>query len=201
MRTKLITGVALVFCTVGLFAQSTEKKSSEKNKVKIHIEKEVDGKKTVIDTTFTSTDDMAYKTFMDEHEMKVEIEEGKGKDGKTIKKEVIVKYDNKKGDEEKKMILISPDGPVPPLPPMPPTPPGADEELASFNFSWVDDEGVERNDDGSRNKVIKIRKMRDDKELEWNMEEIDKYIENSQPSKKMRKSKRAKKRIIIIEEY
>ncbi|MBK7967081.1 MAG: hypothetical protein IPK10_18615 [Bacteroidetes bacterium] len=150
-------------------------------------------KKTVIDTNFTSTDDMLIKTFMDEHEMKVEVVEGKGKDGKTIKKEVMVKYDNKKGNEEKKVIFISPDGPAPPVPPMPPIPPGVDEEIASFNFNWVDEDGVEHNEDGSGKKVIKIRKMKDDKEFEWNMAEIDEIIKDSKLSKRTKRSKKAKK--------
>ncbi|MBK7967082.1 MAG: hypothetical protein IPK10_18620 [Bacteroidetes bacterium] len=45
MRTKSILLLAMVLCTGGLIAQTTEKKSSEKNTVKVHIEKVVDGKK------------------------------------------------------------------------------------------------------------------------------------------------------------
>ncbi|MBK7964436.1 MAG: hypothetical protein IPK10_03400 [Bacteroidetes bacterium] len=53
--------VAMVLCTGGLFAQTTEKKSLEKNTVKVHIEKVVDGKKPSLTLTFTSTDDMLIK--------------------------------------------------------------------------------------------------------------------------------------------
>ncbi|MBP6513077.1 MAG: hypothetical protein KA347_10435, partial [Bacteroidia bacterium] len=82
MRTKTVLLIGLIIISGGMVAQTTDSKSNEKNKIKVHIEKEVNGKKTVIDTTFSSTDDAAYKTFMDEHEMKVEVVEGKGKDGK-----------------------------------------------------------------------------------------------------------------------
>lgn len=198
MRTKSILLLAMVLFTGGLIAQTTEKKSSEKNTVKVHIEKVVDGKKTVIDTTFTSTDDMAYKTFMDEHEMKVEVVDGKGKDGKTIKKEVIVKCDDQKGDQEKKVMIIKTDGLVPPLPPMPP---GVDGEVQAFNFSWTDEDGVKHESNGFDEKVIKIRRTGDEKEFHFEMPDIDQYLNEGKSAKRSRKSKNVKKRIIIIEEF
>ncbi|MBP6511531.1 MAG: hypothetical protein KA347_02550, partial [Bacteroidia bacterium] len=160
------------------------------------------GKKTVIDTTFSSTDDAAYKTFMDEHEMKVEVVEGKGKDGKKIKKEVIVKMDDKKGNTERKMIFISPDGPMPPMPPSPPSPPSIpeiDEEMKSFDFSWTDDRGEKH--DEKVEKEIKVIRMKDSNEMDWNSSDIDKYLKDEKSSKRSRRNKNVKKRVIIIEEY
>jgi hypothetical protein len=201
MRTMKIVLMACLFCSGGLYAQTVEKKSPEKNTVKVHIEKTVDGKKTLIDTTFTSTDDMAYKTFMDEHEMKVEVIEAKGKEGKTIRKEVVVKYDDKKGNQERKVVVVSPDGPIPPIPPLPPTPPGVDGQIEAFNFNWVDEDDIKIDGDGNGERIIKIRRSSDDDEFQWNMAEIDEFIKKSKPSKRMKRNKRAKKRIIIIEEY
>lgn len=202
MRTKTVLLICLSIISGGMMAQTTDIKSNEKNKVKVHIEKEVNGKKTVIDTTFTSTDDSAYKTFMDEHEMKVELVEGKGKDGKKIKKEVIVKMDDKKGNTERKMIFISPDGPMPPMPPSPPSPPSIpeiDEEMKSFDFSWTGENGKKH--DQKIEKEIRIMKMDDDDEMEWNSSAIDKYIKDEKSTKRSRRNKNVKKRVIIIEEY
>lgn len=198
MRTKTILLICFSIIAGALLAQTTEKRPTENNKVKIHIEKVVNGKKTVIDTTFSSTEDMAYKTFMDENEMKVEVIEGNGKDGKAIKKEVIVKYDDKKGSKEKKVMIINPDGPVPPLPPMPP---GVDGEAQAFNFNWTDEDGVKHESSGSGEKVIKIRRMGDEKEFHFEMPNIDQYLNDGKSSKQSKRNKKAKKRIIIIEEY
>ena len=185
-----------------MVAQTTDSKSNEKNKVKVHIEKEVNGKKTVIDTTFTSTDDSAYKTFMDEHEMKVEVVEGKGKDGKRINKEVIVKMDDKKGNTERKMIYMHPDGPMPPMPPSPPSRPSLpeiDEEMKSFDFRWNDESG--RKQDRKIEKEIRVMKMDDNNEIDWRSSDIDKYIHDDKSTRKSRRGKNVKKRVIIIEEY
>ena len=185
-----------------MVAQTTDSKSNEKNKVKVHIEKEVNGKKTVIDTTFTSTDDSAYKTFMDEHEMKVEVVEGKGKDGKRINKEVIVKMDDKKGNTERKMIYMHPDGPMPPMPPSPPSRPSLpeiDEEMKSFDFRWNDESG--RKQDRKIEKEIRVMKMDDNNEIDWRSSDIDKYIQDDKSTRKSRRGKNVKKRVIIIEEY
>jgi hypothetical protein len=202
MRTKTVLLIGLIIISGGMVAQTTDSKSNEKNKIKVHIEKEVNGKKTVIDTTFSSTDDAAYKTFMDEHEMKVEVVEGKGKDGKKIKKEVIVKMDDKKGNTERKMIFISPDGPMPPMPPSPPSPPSIpeiDEEMKSFDFSWTDDRGEKH--DEKVEKEIKVIRMKDSNEMDWNSSDIDKYLKDEKSSKRSRRNKNVKKRVIIIEEY
>ncbi len=199
MRTKTVLLICLCIISGGLMAQTTDIKSNEKNKVKVHIEKEVNGKKTIIDTVFNSTDDSAYKNFMDEHEMKVEVVEGKGKDGKKIKKEVIVKMDDKKGNTERKMIFISPDGPMPPMPPSPPSLPEIDEEMKSFDFRWNDENG--RKQDRKIEKEIRIMKMDDDDEMEWNSSDLDKYIKDEKSTKRSRRNKNVKKRVIIIEEY
>ena len=205
MRTKTVLLIGLIIISGGMVAQTTDSKSNEKNKIKVHIEKEVNGKKTVIDTTFSSTDDAAYKTFMDEHEMKVEVVEGKGKDGKKIKKEVIVKMDDKKGNTERKMIFISPDGPMPPMPPSPPSPPmppsipEIDEEMETLNFSWTDDRGEKH--DEKVEKEIKVIRMKDSNEMDWNSSDIDKYLKDEKSSKRSRRNKNVKKRVIIIEEY
>lgn len=202
MRTKTILLICFSIIAGALLAQTTEKKPTENNKVKVHIEKEVNGKKTVIDTTFTSTDDSAYKTFMDEHEMKVEVVEGKGKDGKKIKKEVIVKMDDKKGNTERKMIIINPDAPMPPSPPSPPMPPSIpeiDEEMRILKLS-LNDENDEKQDKKIE-REIRIMKMDDDDEMEWISSDIDKYIKDEKSTKRSRRNKNVKKRVIIIEEY
>ena len=202
MRTKTVLLIGLIIISGGMVAQTTDSKSNEKNKIKVHIEKEVNGKKTVIDTTFSSTDDAAYKTFMDEHEMKVEVVEGKGKDGKKIKKEVIVKMDDKKGNTERKMMYMHPDAPMPPMPPSPPSPPSIpeiDEEMKSFDFSWTDDRGEKH--DEKVEKEIKVIRMKDSNEMDWNSSDIDKYLKDEKSSKRSRRNKNVKKRVIIIEEY
>lgn len=202
MRTKTILLICFSIIAGALLAQTTEKKPTENNKVKIHIEKVVNGKKTVIDTTFSSTEEMAYKTFMDDHEMKVEVVEGNGKDGKKIKKEVIVKMDDKKGNTERKMIIINPDGPIPPTPPSPPSPPSIpeiDEEMKSFDFSWSDENGNSK--DKKIEKQIRIMKMDDNDEIAWTSSDIDKFLKEEKSSKKSRRNKNVKKRVIIIEEY
>ncbi|MBK7964437.1 MAG: hypothetical protein IPK10_03405 [Bacteroidetes bacterium] len=54
---------------------------------------------------------------MDEHEMKVEVVEGKGKDGKTIKKRSDRKVrDQKREIRSGKWCFISADGSTPPVP-------------------------------------------------------------------------------------
>ncbi len=202
MRTKTILLICFSIIAGALLAQTTEKKPTENNKVKIHIEKVVNGKKTVIDTTFSSTEDMAYKTFMDDHEMKVEVVEGNEKDGKKIKKEVIVKMDDKKGNTERKMIYMHPDGPMPPMPPSPPSPPSLpeiDEEMKSFDFRWNDESG--RKQDRKIEKEIRVMKMDDKNEIDWRSSDIDKYIQDDKSTKRSRRGKNVKKRVIIIEEY
>ncbi|MBK7682920.1 MAG: hypothetical protein IPJ26_10890 [Bacteroidetes bacterium] len=194
MRTKTVLLIGLIIISGGMVAQTTDSKSNEKNKIKVHIEKEVNGKKTVIDTTFSSTDDAAYKTFMDEHEMKVEVVEGKGKDGKKIKKEVIVKMDDKKGNTERKMMYMHPDGPMPPMPPSPPSPPSIpeiDEDMKSFEFSWTDDRGEKH--DEKVEKEIKVIRMKDSNEMDWNSSDIDKYLKDEKSSKRSRRNKKCKK--------
>ncbi|MFN0188651.1 MAG: hypothetical protein ACKVQV_08115 [Bacteroidia bacterium] len=195
MRTKTILLICFSIIAGALLAQTTEKKPTENNKVKIHIEKVVNGKKTVIDTTFSSTEDMAYKTFMDDHEMKVEVVEGNEKDGKKIKKEVIVKVDDKKGNTERKMIFISPDGPMPPAPP---STPELDEAMKSFDFTWTDEDVKEKIK--KMDKEIKIIKMDDSDEMQWTSSDIDKYLNDDRTKKRSRRGKNVKKRVIIIEE-
>ena len=205
MKTKTVLLIGLSIISGGLVAQTTNSKSNEKNNVKVHIEKEVNGKKTIIDTVFSSTDESAYKSFMDEHEMKVEVVEGKGKDGKRINKEVIVKMDDKSGNKERKMIFISPDGPMPPMPPMPPSPPSPpslpeiDEEMKSFDFRWNDESG--RRQDRKIEKEIRIMKLDDNNEIDWASSDVDKYIHDDKSKKRSRRGKNVKKRVIIIEEY
>lgn len=202
MRTKTVLLIGLIILSGGMVAQTTDSKSNEKNKIKVRIEKDVNGKKTVIDTIFSSTDDSAYKTFMDEHEMKVEVVEGKGKDGKRINKEVIVKMDDKSGNTERKMIFISPDGPMPPMPPSPPSPPSLpeiDEEMKSFDFRWNDESG--RKQDRKIENEIRVMKMDDNNEIDWRSSDIDKYIHDDKSTRKSRRGKNVKKRVIIIEEY
>ncbi|MBK9637762.1 MAG: hypothetical protein IPO63_08045 [Bacteroidetes bacterium] len=186
MRTKTVLLICLSIISGGMMAQTTDSKSNEKNKVKVHIEKEVNGKKTVIDTIFSSTDDSAYKTFMDDHDMKVEVVEGNGKDGKKIKKEVIVKMDDKSGNTERKMIFIHPDAPMPPSPPTPPTIPDIDEEMKSFDFSWTDDNGKKQ----EKKIEKKIRMMMDENsDFDWTSSDIDKYIHDDKSTKRSRRSK------------
>ena len=202
MRTKTVLLIGLIIISGGMVAQTTGSKSNEKNKIKVRIEKDVNGKNTVIDTIFSSTEDSAYKTFMDEHEMKVEVVEGKGKDGKRINKEVIVKMDDKSGNTERKMIIINPDAPMPPSPPSPPMPPSIpeiDEEMETLNFSWTDDRGEKH--DEKIEKEIKVIRMKDSNEMDWTSSDIDKYIHDDKSKKRSRKGKNVKKRVIIIEEY
>ncbi|MBK7964438.1 MAG: hypothetical protein IPK10_03410 [Bacteroidetes bacterium] len=73
--------------------------------------------------------------------------------------------------------------------------------MASFNFNWVDDEGVKHDSKEKGEKVIKIRKMNDDNEFHWNMVDVDKYLEEGKSSKRSSRNKKAKKSVIIIEEY
>ena len=202
MRTKTVLLIGLIIISGGMVAQTTDSKSNEKNKIKVRIEKDVNGKKTIIDTVFNSADDSAYKNFMDKHEMKVEVVVGKGKDGKEIRKEVIVKMDDKNWNTERKMIFISPDGPMPPIPPMPPSPPSLpeiDEEMKSFDFRWNDESG--RKQDRKIEKEIRVMKMDDNNEIDWSSSDIDKYIHDEKSTRKSRRGKNVKKRVIIIEEY
>lgn len=201
MKTKMIVLNCFILCTGSLFAQTIEKKAKEKNRVTVNIVKEIDGKKTVIDTTFYTSDDSSYKEFFREHDIKMDVHEVKGKNGKTIKKEVVMHFDDEKENSERKMMFSSPVGPVPPMPPMPPMPPSPprpENEENSFSFNWTDEDGTEHNDE--MKKVIKMkRKGQDESSME--LQEIEKWMDDGKSGRKSKRNKNAKKRIVIIEEY
>jgi len=198
MKIKMLVLNCFILCTGSLFAQTAEKKSKEKNKVTVNIVKEIDGKKTVIDTIFYTSDDSSYKEFLKEHDVKMDVHEVKGKDGKTIKKEVVMHFDDEKENSERKMMFSSPVGPVPPMPPMPPSPPRLLNEENSFSFNWTDEDGKEHND--KMKKVIKMkRKGQDESSME--LQEIEKWMDDGKSGRKSKRNKNAKKRIVIIEEY
>lgn len=206
MRTNLLVLLGVLLYSGSTYAQRTTQKMNTNSKVKVHIEKELNGKKTVIDTTFEGADSIGYRYFMDANQMKVMTEKRKGKDGKSITKEVVVNLDENNKDMEREMtISTGPQPPMPPMPPMPPAPPtppslpGIDSEVAFFNFNIAEEE---RNRlEGNTEKLVRIKRLNDGEELNWNSHEIDEILKDAKSSRRIRKNKNAKKRVIIIEEY
>ena len=82
---------------------------------------------------------------------------------------------------------------------MPPSIPEIDEEMETLNFSWTDDRGEKH--DEKVEKEIKVIRMKDSNEMDWNSSDIDKYLKDEKSSKRSRRNKNVKKRVIIIEEY
>ena len=58
-----------------------------------------------------------------------------------------------------------------------------------------------RKQDGKIDKEIIIMKMDDSKKIYWDSSDIDKYIHDEKSTRKSRRGKNVKKRVIIIEEY
>lgn len=174
-------------------AQTGDSLKASKGKITVNIMKEVNGKTTRIDTTFDLKDEQEISGFMQRHEIEMKQEHPEGRDVRVMR----FKTDGKEGDDKEITITIPPTPPGEPVPPPPPMMQNfsfSDGISQSYSISISEDELADRleelekllestySQDGRMKKEIRKIEIRDD----------DKG--------KHRKSKKTKKRIIIIEE-
>jgi len=187
---KLFNPIVLGLVIIASQAHSETPDSTKlnKEKVTIRITKEKDGKQTVIDTSFYSNDDKEIEKFMHAHEIHMDM------DAKSNRTKVMKWKDEESGKEKRMEIII--DGPEPPAPPRPPKSPRelSDEDVKMFSYQFSDDD---------LEMEMKELNEKMEKEFEFTtksgkvMRIID--LDDKEPMKK-RKSRKTKKRIIIIEE-
>ncbi len=72
-------------------------------------------------------------------------------------------------------------------------------EMKILKLRLIGDNG--RKQDGKIDKEIRTMKMYDSNDFYWDSSDIDKYIHDEKSTRKSRKGKKVKKRVIIIEEY
>ncbi len=173
-------------------AQTTESASEPKGKITINIEKESNGKKTVIDTTFDLNDQQALQDFLQKQDVKVHVYNNEGPDQRIMK----YKFNDGDGSSEKEItIQMAPPFPAKPGAPIPPLPSGGyNENVQVYSYSLDGDEG--------KVKLDELEKLMEDafgKDMKVSKEIRRMEIRQEQPERK-RKSKKNTRKIIIIEE-
>ncbi len=173
-------------------AQTIETTSESKGKITINIEKESNGKKTVIDTTFDLNDQQALQDFLQKQDVKVRVYKNDSPDQRIMK----YKYDTGDGESEKEItIQMAPPPPAGPGAPIPPPPPGGHKEnVQVYSYSLDGEEGLV--------KLEELEKLMEDafgKDMKVSKEIRRMEIRQEQPERK-RKSKKNTRKIIIIEE-
>ncbi len=169
-------------------AQTTEASKATKGKITVNIVKEIDGKITKIDTTFDLKDQDAISEFMERNQIEMKSQ------GPAERKLKVMKFksDNGSGEDEKEIEIT-----LPPMPPMPPTPPGAGEinteNMQAYTFRFSDE-------DISRQLEELESLMENNPAVSGKVKKEIRKFEFYNDGDKRKKSKKAKKRIIIIEE-
>ncbi|MBK9321120.1 MAG: hypothetical protein IPM91_21500 [Bacteroidetes bacterium] len=182
----LLLGLVMITSQALSVNPDSTKRSAEK--ITIHITREKDGKKTVIDTSFSSGGDKEIEKFMQDHDIEMSM-------SKVAGRTKVMKWKDDGTGKEKKMEIVI-DGPEPPSPPRPPRAPGelSDEDVQVFSYQFSDED---------HEMDIKEMKEKMEREFEFTNKsgKVMRVIDSDDmDSRKKRKSKKMKKRIIIIEE-
>lgn len=195
MKNLLILACGFLMSHGNTHAQSTDSTLKETGKITIRIEKNLNGKKTVIDTTFDSKNESAYKDFLDDQKIAMEDDNRSGGKSNSTQRTIELRYDQDDDSRQMKIIRVPPGVPIPPLPPLPPMPPSSsnDDENA-FIFQYKTDDLDSRMEELER---LIEKKYDDSDKIE---KELKKYEIKIDKNKRKRKAGKTGKRIIIIEE-